>query len=144
VGYLGLVTPKVTPKPSDLEQRETLVRQGFPPFPVVGREVLILLCKQDLNNSTSCSRAQHVVLSEYMVTETKIGRSGKNLIVRLPAGLVRDLKFRHGDRVTLRLIDHGFAIEAQHGSRLAALLASVGEPEVEISGAVPLGSEVFD
>ena len=78
------------------------------------------------------------------MTETKIARYGNSLTVRLPAGLARDLDLHEGDRVTLRRIDHGVAVELQHGTRLAALLATVREPEPEIGGGAPVGNEVFD
>ena len=78
------------------------------------------------------------------MTETKIARYGNSLTVRLPAALARDLDLHEGDRVTVRRIDHGVAVERQHGTRLAALLATVREPEAEIGRGTPLGNEVFD
>jgi antitoxin component of MazEF toxin-antitoxin module len=78
------------------------------------------------------------------MTETKIARYGNSLTVRLPAGLARDLDFHEGDRVTLRRIDHGVAVERRHGTRLAAWLATVREPEAEVGAGAPLGNEVFD
>ena len=78
------------------------------------------------------------------MTETKIARYGNSLTVRLPAGLARDLDLHEGDRVTLRRIDHGVAIERRHGTRLAAWLATVREPEAEVGGGSPLGNEVID
>ncbi len=76
--------------------------------------------------------------------ETKIARYGNSLTVRLPAALARDLDLHEGDRVTLRRIDHGVAVERQHGTRLASWLATVREPEAEVGGGGPLGNEVFD
>jgi antitoxin component of MazEF toxin-antitoxin module len=77
------------------------------------------------------------------MTKTNIARYGNSLAVRLPAALARDLDLHEGDRVTLRRIEHGLAVEREHGTRLAALLATVFEPEGEIGG--PLrGNEVFD
>ncbi|HEY6235417.1 MAG TPA: AbrB/MazE/SpoVT family DNA-binding domain-containing protein [Candidatus Elarobacter sp.] len=78
------------------------------------------------------------------MTETKIVRYGNSLTVRLPAVLARDLDLHEGDRVTLRRIDHGVAVERRHGTRLAAWPATVREPEAEIGGGAPLGNEVFD
>jgi antitoxin component of MazEF toxin-antitoxin module len=76
--------------------------------------------------------------------ETKISRYGNSLTVRLPAALARELDLHEGDRVTLRRIDHGVAVERKHGTRLAALLATVREPEPEIASGPPVGNEVFD
>ncbi len=78
------------------------------------------------------------------MTETKIARYGNSLTVRLPAALARDLDLHEGDRVTLRRIDHGVAVERQHGTRLAAWLTTVREPEAEIGGGAPVGNEMFD
>jgi len=78
------------------------------------------------------------------MTETKIARYGNSLTVRLPAALARDLDFHEGDRVTLRRIDHGVAVERRHGTRLAAWLATVREPEAEVGSAAAIGNEVID
>ena len=77
------------------------------------------------------------------MTKTNIARYGNSLAVRLPAALARDLDLHEGDRVTLRRIEHGVAVERENGTRLAALLATVCEPEAEIGGP-PRGNEVFD
>ena len=78
------------------------------------------------------------------MTETKIARYGNSLAVRLPAALARDLDLHEGDRVTLRRIDHGVAVERQHSARLAAWLATVREPEAEIGRGAQLGNEGCD
>jgi antitoxin component of MazEF toxin-antitoxin module len=78
------------------------------------------------------------------MTETKIARYGNSLTVRLPAALARDLDLHEGDRVTVRRIENGVAVERQYGTRLAALLATVREPEAEIGGGRSRGNEVFD
>jgi antitoxin component of MazEF toxin-antitoxin module len=80
----------------------------------------------------------------YTMLETKIARYGNSLTVRLPAALARDLDLHEGDRVTLRRIDHGVAVERRHGTRLAAWLATVREPETEIGHGPPVGNEVLD
>jgi antitoxin component of MazEF toxin-antitoxin module len=78
------------------------------------------------------------------MTESKIARYGNSLTVRLPAALARDLDLHEGDRVTLRRIDYGVAVERRHGTRLAAWLATVREPEAEIGVGSPRGNEMFD
>ncbi len=78
------------------------------------------------------------------MTETKIARYGNSLTVRLPAALARDLDLHEGDRVTLRRIERGIAVEREHGTRLAAWLATVRGPESEVGAGRALGNEVFD
>ena len=76
--------------------------------------------------------------------ETKIARYGNSLSVRLPAALARDLDLHEGDAVTLRRTARGLAVERRHGSKLAAWLATVKEPEGEVATGAPVGREVLD
>lgn len=78
------------------------------------------------------------------MTETKIARYGNSLTVRLPAALARDLGLHEGDRVTLRRIEGGVAVERRHGARLADWLKTVHETELELGNGAPVGAEVFE
>jgi antitoxin component of MazEF toxin-antitoxin module len=76
--------------------------------------------------------------------ETKIGRYGNSLSVRLPATLARELGLREGDRVTLRRCDEGLVIERSARARLAARLATVKSEETEIGAGRAVGAELLE
>jgi len=76
--------------------------------------------------------------------ETKIARYGNSLTVRIPSALARELDFCEGDRVTLRRRDDGFVVLRSPRARLEARLASVKEPEAEISVGRALGAESLE
>lgn len=78
------------------------------------------------------------------MTETKIARYGNSLSVRLPAAIARDLGLHEGDRVTLRRIERGVAVERAPGGRLAEWLATVREAEPEIRTGPAVGAEAIE
>ncbi len=78
------------------------------------------------------------------MNETKIARYGNSLTVRLPAVLARDLGFREGDRVQIRRLETGIAIERPVRARLEERLATVHEQDAEISTGPALGAERFE
>jgi len=79
-----------------------------------------------------------------MTSESKVARYGNSLTVRLPIGIARELDFRDGDRVTLRVVDGGVLVERPNRSRLAARLATVRECEGEANTGGAVGAEVFE
>ena len=78
------------------------------------------------------------------MNETKIARYGNSLTVRLPAVLARDLGFREGDRVQIRRLETGIAIERPVRARLEERLATVLDREPELSTGLALGAERFE
>jgi antitoxin component of MazEF toxin-antitoxin module len=78
------------------------------------------------------------------MTETKIVRHRNGLTIRLPAALARDVDLREGDLVTLRRTERGVAVERRLGCRLAAMLATVREPEGEFETGPAVGNEIFE
>jgi antitoxin component of MazEF toxin-antitoxin module len=72
----------------------------------------------------------------------KIAKYGNSLTVRLPAAVARDLDLHDGDRVNLRRIKGGIALERPARSRLAARLATVKEREDEVGFGAPVGREL--
>ena len=75
------------------------------------------------------------------MNETRIARYGNSLTVRLPAVLARDLGFREGDRVQIRRLETGIAIERPVRARLEERLATVREQESELSTGLARGAE---
>ncbi|NNM99790.1 MAG: AbrB/MazE/SpoVT family DNA-binding domain-containing protein [Candidatus Eremiobacteraeota bacterium] len=77
------------------------------------------------------------------MNETKIARYGNSLTVRLPAALARDLGFREGDRVQIRRLETGIAIERPVRARLEERLSTVLEQQAELSSGSARGAERF-
>jgi antitoxin component of MazEF toxin-antitoxin module len=73
--------------------------------------------------------------------EARVAKYGNSLTVRLPASVARELDLRDGDRVTLRRIEDGIALERPARSRLAARLATVKGRESEVGFGRPVGRE---
>ncbi len=78
------------------------------------------------------------------MNETKIARYGNSLTVRLPAALARDVGFREGDRVQIRRMAMGIAIERPLRARLEERLATVRDRETELSSGAAVGAELVD
>lgn len=93
--------------------------------------------------SLDFSSPWHICLRIYM-NETKIARYGNSLTVRLPAALARDVGFREGDRVQIRRMAMGIAIERPLRARLEERLATVRDRETELSSGAAVGAELVD
>ncbi len=84
------------------------------------------------------------ILCVYMSVESRVARYGNSLTVRIPIGVAREIGFRDGDRVELRIVDGAVVIERSARSRLAARLATVREPEPEVRTGRALGAEMIE
>ena len=67
-----------------------------------------------------------------MKTKSEISLRGKDLMVRVPPEIVRELDLRDGKSVSLRTIDGDVIVESLGTDRLAARLATVREREAEV------------
>ncbi|TAM58564.1 AbrB/MazE/SpoVT family DNA-binding domain-containing protein [bacterium] len=79
-----------------------------------------------------------------LALESKIARYGNSLTVRVPAPIARNLDLHEGQKVEVRQVDGRLVIEPARGSRLAARLATVREPETEIVLGPARGVEVLE
>lgn len=83
-------------------------------------------------------------MTTILALESKVARYGNSLTVRVPAPIAHNLGLHDGQKVEVRQVDGHLVIEPARGSRLAARLATVREPEAEIALGPALGAEAIE